>query len=191
MIDPLHVTDFDRSDAELQEFFLYAVLVANKNSDRIARGLDFILRQGEPGDTPFETIKRMVLDGSMTLRLTQAKTGEYTRRLTSMAQVAAGMVPNLRNATPDDLEMIHGVGKKTSRFFIMHTRRNTKHAAIDTHILKFLRDMGVEDVPDKTPVNDAEYRRLELAFLAEVEHTNTDAATLDLELWTLYSGRAA
>jgi endonuclease III len=191
MIDPMNVTDFDRSDAELEEFFLFAVLVANKNSDRMARALDFLLRQGEPGDSPFDTIRRMVLDGSMPLRLIQAKTGEYGRRLKTLTEVATGMVPNLRNAEPEDLEQIHGVGLKTARFFLMHSRRNSQYAAIDTHILKYMREFYGHKVPNRTPTNREEYRELEEWFVLQCAIEGVTPAAKDLEVWKLYSGRVS
>lgn len=47
MIDPNNVTNYERTQKELEEFILFAVLVANKNSTHAAKAPDFLLRTKE------------------------------------------------------------------------------------------------------------------------------------------------
>jgi thermostable 8-oxoguanine DNA glycosylase len=60
-------------------------------------------------------------------------------------------------------------------------------AALDTHLLKFLREIGIEDVPDSTPPAGATYARLERAFLEFCDRAKVDPATVDLAVWNHYS----
>jgi thermostable 8-oxoguanine DNA glycosylase len=72
----------------------------------------------------------------------------------------------------------------------MHTREDTEYAAIDTHILKAMRDFFPNlQIPDKTPTGDQAYERLEQMFLYMCEVYGQTPAALDLEFWTEYSGR--
>lgn len=191
MIDPTNITNYERTDEELEEFLLFCVLVANKNSDRMAKALDFLLRQGEPDDSPLDTIRMMVLDGTLMTRLVQAKTGEYIRRHRTLAELTwVTLLPNLRTVKAEELEQIYGIGPKTARLFVMHTQRDAQCAALDVHILRHLRDVGFFDIPKSTPTNPKQYKRIEDLFLADAWCNGKTPAEHDLEIWTYYSGRA-
>lgn len=189
MIDPANVTNYERKQAELEEFLLFCVMVANKNSERSAKALDFLLRQGNEGDTPFQTIRRMVENDTLMTRLVQARTGEYMRRWRTLTELSLGMAGNLANVTVDHLQTIHGIGPKTARFFVINTQRGARYAALDTHILKFLKDAGWPDIPKTTPQKPSEYRRIEEYFLTEASVAGIEPASLDLAVWKQYSGR--
>lgn len=71
---------------------------------------------------------------------------------------------------------------KTSRFFVMHTRRNaTEYACLDTHILRWLGNKGHE-VPKTTP-SGQKYLDLEKLFLDYANDMGMMPATLDLQIW--------
>jgi thermostable 8-oxoguanine DNA glycosylase len=96
---------------------------------------------------------------------------------------------NLATCTPQELEAITGIGEKTSRFFILHTRKNARVAAIDTHMLKYLRAVGVGDVPDKSP-KGATYLRLEKQFIELADKSGMSIADFDLMIWNFYAGHS-
>ena len=83
----------------------------------------------------------------------------------------------------DELVRVKGIGPKTARFFVMHSRRDQKVATLDVHILKWLREQGVERVPSQTPQNEVAYKRLEEKFLKLAKGLGKDPAELDLEIW--------
>ena len=85
--------------------------------------------------------------------------------------------------TVDELVRVKGIGPKTARFFVMHSRRDQKVATLDVHILKWLREQGVERVPSQTPQNEVAYKRLEEKFLKLAKGLGKDPAELDLEIW--------
>jgi thermostable 8-oxoguanine DNA glycosylase len=56
---------------------------------------------------------------------------------------------------------------------------------LDTHVLKWLREQGVADVPSTTPAG-RKYAALEAEFLNRVPPGMTPAA-FDLEVWKRYA----
>ena len=85
------------------------------------------------------------------------------------------------------MEKIYGIGRKTSRGFILHTRPNAQCAVLDTHILKFLNEQGAPDVPKSTPPSKSEYERLEKYFLSICRKKKITPAKQDLKVWNYYS----
>ena len=60
LIDPKDITNYNRTDVELQSFWIFCILVAGKNSDTTARLVAKLLK--DRGDmTPFEFIKNINL----------------------------------------------------------------------------------------------------------------------------------
>jgi thermostable 8-oxoguanine DNA glycosylase len=99
------------------------------------------------------------------------------------------------NAEPQDLlqlqilEAITGVGPKTARFFILHTRPNQTMAVLDTHILKYLRDKG-HTTQKVTPPAGKKYDELEQIVIAEAKASGMSQPDFDLHIWKTYSGNA-
>ena len=94
---------------------------------------------------------------------------------------------DLRTCTAEDLERCPGIGLKTSRFFILHTRRAARVACLDTHILRWLSDLGYK-APKVTPNSKKVYRELEAIFLGLARKKRMSPARLDLAIWRKYSG---
>lgn len=119
--------------------------------------------------------------GGALLRVLRAvRAGQYRR----LALAFRGVVKlNLRSCTVDDLEAVHGIGPKTARMFLLHSRPKQWYAVLDTHILHWLKAEGVPNVPKSTPPTGKTYRRLESDFLARCDHMGVDPATLDLRIW--------
>lgn len=190
MIDPQKITDYSRTQYKLEEFLLFCVFVANKNSDHAAKVLDFLLTFAHEGETPLQTIRRMVDEDTLVTRLVQARTGEYRRRWRTLSELSHGWAGDLSTTTASQLEQVYGIGMKTSRFFVLHTQDWASCAVLDTHILKFMKEKYPElDVPDKTPTNPKKYRELEEVFIEYCKSKNLYPALVDLELWRHYSGR--
>tara|TARA_R100000008_G_C3583723_1_gene170527 strand:+ start:2330 stop:2914 length:585 start_codon:yes stop_codon:yes gene_type:complete len=191
-IDPENVTNFHRTDAELQEFAIYSFCVAGKSSKVIAPRLEAFLQEGrEAGyDAPFDWIRHHA-DDELHARLKAHGFGQYKRSIQCFRQLCSleEQLP-IHLWTLDDLEGIHGVGLKTARFFLLHSKPGQRYAALDTHILKFLRDLG-HDVPTVTPYHAARYREIEALFIAEADKRKVAIETLDLEIWTKYSRKEA
>jgi hypothetical protein len=173
--------------SDIQAFAVFCMCVAGKNGARTERAVEALLdRRG--GDGVFAWIRLMAEAGLLEGELRKAGIGQYRKLVRGLSElVNSGL--DLRACTVDDLEAIHGIGPKTSRYFLMRTRDGVRHAALDTHILKWLRDMGYA-VPKSTPQSRTRYRELEGLYLAEADRLHLDPAELDRAIWATYSRRA-
>jgi thermostable 8-oxoguanine DNA glycosylase len=70
--------------------------------------------------------------------------------------------------------------------FLMHSRPNQNYAALDTHILKHLREKGYE-APATTPPPGERYRNLEKIFIQEAQKASMTVAAYDLHIWNSYA----
>ena len=185
LIDPKKITNFTRTQAELQSFFLFGLFCAGKNSDYAAKCLACLL-VNRTGDTPFQILKELGETGIHNA-LVASRIGQYGR-LTKAVMDAVDL--DLSTCTLEELMKVHGVGQKTARFFLLHTRPDCQCAVLDTHILKWLRDNQV-DAPQNTPTSVKQYKDLEekFLFLANINFPFMSIADVDLILWMKYSGR--
>ena len=188
-IDPKNITDFNRSTDELQAFWLFCMFVAGKNSDWASRCLKKLVDTADKGT--FEGIfKYFKSIGEVGVHnaLVANKVGQYTRLTKGIMQ---SLDLDLRTCSLEDLLKIHGVGNKTARFFLLHTRRNGDYAVLDTHILAWMRDHGVENAPKSTPTNLKVYEELENRYrmLSRLHYPHLSNAQIDLLIWTKQSGR--
>lgn len=189
-IQPTSVTNFQRTDAELQSFWLFCMFVAGKNSDHAARCLERLLHKAKGFDTPFEYLSSIGEVGIHNA-LVASKIGQYAR-LTKGILHSLRYATDLRTVSVDELQTIFGVGPKTARFFVLHSRADAKCAVLDTHILKWMREHGM-DAPFQTPQNMEVYKYLESQFIgvASMRFPNLTLAEIDLIIWTEQSGRLA
>lgn len=200
MIDPTNVTNYERTEEELQEFLLFCIAVAGKTASQIKVALERFLNKGRAymalwdvrqdaknGWSPFFIIHRIDLGGRFDECLIQSKLGQHDKLRRAFREIAVAPV-NLRTCSVQELETIHGIGPKTSRFFVLHSRKNAKVACLDTHVLKWLAEQGCK-VPKGRPVGK-EYLRLEKEFLRLAKELKRDPAELDLAIWNEYSKRS-
>lgn len=197
MIDPQDITKFDRTDDELLEFWLFCLLVAGKTAKTQARALQSFmddLPSANPGlpNTLRWRIGAAIQNPGLTYLMSKHRFGQYRRLHTAITQTLGFTLPwreplDLRTCAIEDLEGITGVGPKTARFFLMHTRPGQRFAALDTHILKLLREEGVEKVPTVTPGSPRQYRRLEDEFLRLADASGMSVAEFDLSTWKRFS----
>jgi hypothetical protein len=195
MIDPINMTEYDASVNRLEEIALFSVLVAASNAIATANGLDRFLKGlgwGTWTFGPFMTIrlwcgkpnKRSM--GMMAAQLKRAGIGKFTKKGRAVVELAFSGL-DLKTCTVKDLEKIYNIGRKTSRFFILHTRPDAEVAAVDTHVLHFLRDHG-HKVPKSSPGSDKKYDELAALFIGYAKKSGKSFADFDLEVWNHYSG---
>lgn len=191
MIDPFKITNFNRTEAELEEFLLFCICVAGKGAEQQAKKLsEFLFASTVIGTmTPFEWINHLnklgtwMLNHPLTRCLQIHKLGQYTRLQHAFTEVAK--LKNLNNISVEELENIKGIGPKTARFFVMHSRPNQQFAVLDTHILKYLKSHGIA-APKSTPTKN-KYLQLEQIFLDIVKKSGKSVAEFDLEVWSSYA----
>ena len=181
LIDPHSITNFNRSDNDLEAFWLFCVLVAGKNSRVQAKKLaNFLQPAAATGFSPFKYIElRSVKYLDEDIRA--EKLGQYNRVKRCFLE---SLSLDLRTCTVDDLEAVFGVGPKTARFFLLHSRSNQELAVIDTHILKWLRNTLGIDAPKSTPTQLKKYHELENHYLDYCRENGLSPAQLDLHIWS-------
>lgn len=183
-IDPKNITNFSRTDAELQAFALFAIFCAGKNSDYASKCLARLLHKCD--STPFEYLRGLGETGIHNA-LVASKIGQYTR----LTKAVMGLLNlDLATCSLDDLMAVHGCGPKTARFFLLHSRPNIECAVLDVNILKYLRET-FEGAPSSTPTRMTDYAKWEYRFLqiAKNDFPHMSIADIDLILWMRYSRR--
>lgn len=180
MIDPHKITNFERSDEELLEFWLFTMFVAGKRADVQAHKLGAFIEDIKGLDT-LSRLKPLEVD----ISLRRVGAGKYKLLNRGIQETLDGLREDtnfLRRASVDKLSAIYGVGPKSSRFFALHSRRDQKVAVLDTHILSYLRAQGVK-APKSTPSSLRVYNDLEGKFLGLVEKSGLSVAEFDLQIW--------
>ena len=180
MIDPTNITRFDRTDAELEEMLLFCVSVAGKTARIIAQALEEFLK-AHPGMTPFEKIRRLEAKDGLAEAVRSSRLGKHTR-LTRLFSALAGSGIDLLTCRVDELEAFHGIGPKTARYFVLHSRPNQRLVVVDTHILRYLAEEGFENLPKATPTGQR-YRDIEADVLAWLDAKGRSPAEFDLTVW--------
>ena len=190
-VNPTDITDFNRDTDQLEAFWLFCMFVAGKNSDYASRCLTKLIHAAKLGKdigeegvfNYFKSIGEVGVHNALVAN----KVGQYTRLTKGVMQ---SLDLDLRTCTLEDLLNIHGVGNKTARFFLLHTRAGCEYAVLDTHILKWMRNRG-EDVPKSTPTNSKVYRELEKRFryLSRLAYPFLSDSQIDLLIWSEQSGR--
>lgn len=188
MITPTSITNYNRTEAELEEFLMFAILVAGKGAEQQAKKLDQFLSVADMlNQSPFEYLQDKFdgvgLDLDMIMR--ECKLGQYNR----IGQAFRGILKfkgNLKNVTIEELESVKGIGSKTARFFILHSRPDANVACLDTHILKWMSEQGYKNIPKATPPKK-KYAEIEKLFLQEAIRHQMTPADLDLTIWKSYA----
>lgn len=186
MIDPTRITNFAASRAEREEQLLFWYLVAGKRADQTARKLERLLtnlRAEYPhARRPFRLLGRALAEHRLESELRSVGTGKYTllmRGLPALVRL------DVLTCTLKELEAVPGIGPKTARCWLLHTRPNQRYAGLDTHVLRWLGSLG-HSVPRSTPTG-ATYVRLEQTFLGYADHFGLTPADLDLRVWNHYA----
>ena len=190
LIDPCNITDFNCDKNKLENQILFWVCAAGKNANTASKCLNNLLleiqkRIGHKSKSPFYLIS--MYDGDLSSLMKECGIGCYNQKANTFKDLANKKI-DLKTCSCDDLEKIKGIGRKTSRCFLLHTRKNSKCAGLDVHILRFLKNKGYK-VPETTPSSLKEYKRVENIFLDLFESSGFDnIAEYDLHLWKIGSG---
>jgi thermostable 8-oxoguanine DNA glycosylase len=184
VINPANITKFDQTYDELEESILFWICASGKNGVTSARCLDSLLKKYY-AKTPFNTILYIDYYHDLPTVMKNHGIGCYNNKAKSFRELVSSGI-DLKTCTVDDLEKIRGIGPKTSRCFLIHSRPNQQYAGLDTHLLKYLKAQGY-NVPKSTP-NGKKYKELEQIFLSLVRNSGKTVAEFDLEVWRKYSG---
>ena len=176
---------FDRTQIELECFLLFCVVVAGKKASVQVELLRLFL---DGNSCPFEYIRELDSLGTLNQKLKESRLGQYTKTTVCFKALAYSDL-DLFTCTIDDLENIYGIGPKTARFFISCTRRNARHAVIDTHLLKYMAQYLGWKVPHATLSSKSAYKQIENDWLSHVDNLNVNPAELDLAIWKIYANR--
>ena len=163
---------------------VFAICAAGKNANTTAKILNPIFSWCEKAAIS-RPIRYFASKGDLEDYLKDKGIGCYNNRAKTFRQLHRCIQHNrdfLRVATLGELENIHGIGPKTSRFFVMHSRPNQRVAALDTHILKELKAHG-HIVPKSTPPAGGRYRQLEQLFIELADVAGMSVADFDLTVW--------
>jgi endonuclease III len=187
MINPDRITKFHQTVPELEEVLLFWIAVAGKTAVVIAKRIEAVLAELDkryPGnETPFAKIRAVPLE-ELTELLRTSGVGCFKSKARSMKEVAGSNI-DLQTCTVDELEAFHGIGPKTARCFLIHSRPDVRYAGLDTHVMKWLHHYRC--VPEHLfPTSSARYRDIEQVFLSIADRANLTPAKLDLVIWRQY-----
>ncbi|MGA2017141.1 MAG: hypothetical protein ABSH26_09295 [Opitutaceae bacterium] len=192
MIDPSNVTNPARTAAELEEFLLFCIVVAGKNADQQSLKLERFLG----GRRPFAFIRAADRDGTLEARLRDSRLGKYSLLARSFRELS-GSGADLRTCALEELTRFPGIGLKTAKFFVLHSRPGEMHGVLDTHVLGWMREHWAHGgrrppaVPRHSPQDPQAYRFWETVYFGMVaaRHHHSaggpavDWARFDLDLW--------
>lgn len=188
-VDPFNCTNFHRTNAELEAFVLFCVFVAGKRADQTASKLNKTLEyynniEDFNNKSPFDIINTLINRNKIDEFLEYGKFGRYSVLRQTLQKITT---INLETCTVHDLESIPGIGPKTARYFLLHTRSNQNIAVLDTHVLRFMREELGINTPKSTPSNRSIYLKLEKQFIDFAKTKEQSIADLDLYIWKKYT----
>jgi hypothetical protein len=183
MIDPHNITSFTRTEAALEELLLNAITFAGKSAKQQAAKMHMLLSSGDP--SPFAKIRRWHKQGTLLKKLQEVKIGKYALLAKAFSQLAHSGI-DLKVCSVADLVKFPGIGEKTARLFVLHSRPYQKFAVIDTHVLKEMRSLGMTTL--RATPSGKKYVELEEVFIAHLQKKGVeDFAEYDLRIWKKYT----
>lgn len=187
MIDPTKAPFYGLNDNQLEEFAIFCIAVAGKTAYVVARRLDHMFKVLDIAwgveRNRFWMLRNYDPESTGILLLNFGIGCWRSKGRAIAALVRSGL--DLRTCSTDDLEKIPGIGPKTSRYFILHTRPGVEVACLDTHVLRYLRHEGY-DVPLSTPTGKR-YREIEKIFIEKARMTGKTIAEFDLWIWNQFA----
>jgi len=186
IIDPSNITNYNLTHPELEATLIFWIFAAGHNAKSTAKGVEQFLGEiysKTLKNTPFAAMRELDWH-KVVLILSGSGLGCWRVKSRTLYELIHSNL-NLKTCSIEDLEKVFGIGPKTARCFVMHSRPNIRAAGLDTHLLKFLRDKGIS-VPKSTPTGKR-YKELEQQFLKLCDEANKTPAAYDLEIWRNYS----
>jgi hypothetical protein len=198
MIDPNNVTNAARTTDELEEFLLFCVVVAGKNADQQSAKLERFLG----GRRPFAFIRSAHREGRLGELLREVRLGKYSLLARSFRELSESGA-DLAGCTWEQLTSFPGIGIKTAKFFVLHSRPREMHGVLDTHVLAWMGEHWAAagrkglSVPRHSPQDPRAYRFWETVYFGMVSARHhggakgqVDWARFDLDLWRERRGSA-
>lgn len=184
-VDPLKVCNYERTDRELELFWLFCICVAGKNADQTAAKVA-MLAKDVPQDV--SVLRWLATENDLHNLLVANRVGQYSRIKLAIEQSAE---LDLRTATLAQLEGVFGVGPKTARFFLINTRPGIEVAVLDTHVLRWIGEVTYFPAPKSTPPKGSAYTYWEGIALSLIKshYPGLSLAEADLLIWAKMSGR--
>ena len=185
-IDPDNITNFDLDEHGLQLNIIFWICVAGKTAHTIKRCVENLFVEARNSSSivsPFDLI-RHIGETNLASTLKRNGIGCYNAKAAAIWKLVNSRL-NLKTCSYEDLKAIKGIGRKTAKCFLIHSRADTIAAGLDVHILTALRRRGYMNVPLATPSSDREYRLWENIVLDIVKLENKTVAEWDLEEWKL------
>lgn len=182
-VNPTEITNYNRGDAELELFILFCMCVAGKSAAQQSVKLEkWYEGRRFYWLTPLQYVNYLdSFDGNkLEDSLREVKMGKYNLLVKGFRQVRD---LDLRTCTMEDLLDIHGIALKTANFFLTHSREDYNYPILDTHILQWLEEQGVADVPKRSPQKVNVYSQLANAFISLAASQGMTVADLDLQIW--------
>lgn len=181
-IDSKNITNYNASRGELQSMIIFWVLAAGKTATTAEKILSNLIPKM---DLPFNQLEKYS-QKKLADKLKTLGCGCYTSKARTIFELVHSKI-SLNTCEISELEKIYGIGRKTSRGFVLHSRKNAKCAVLDVHILKYLKEMEAPNVPKSTPSGKFEYERLENIFLNICRKQKISPSKLDLKVWSSYA----
>lgn len=194
MINPSEITNFSLTKEQLEETILFMCCVAGKNARVTASRLDNFLKNGHEmlyGSfdhySPFKMLRDLYFligEKDVALLLKKHGIGCYNYRARTFKELIESKI-DLESCTIKELEEIFGIKEKTSRYFVLHTRPNSRCAVLDTHVKKFMVSRGIE-FPSHQP-RGRKYMELENKFVEMADDSGMSVADFDLKIWNSFA----
>lgn len=198
MLDPDNIAKFDCDVAELQERILFWTAAAGKPAHTTARVLDTLLTRAAAAVArkynptyaralgPYGLIVAGYGHGLPSLRraLRACGFGCYNQRARSFAALINSPLV-LGRCHPDELMQIPGIGFKTARGFVLYTREHARYAVLDRHVLRFMREHGL-DAPASSPQSATSYASWEQRALDMADRMGLSPLEFDRMIWLRY-----
>lgn len=209
--DPFDPTKFCRLPVELEDFLVFGVMVAgkparstinkqarlyeqlveryrdlalyNNMSHLIAKGIDHGWRAMLK--LFFNLREHFQVDQSLHI----ARTGKYETMLHFFQDFVRRDL-DLERCSLNDLTRLYGVGPKTARFFLLHSRVNQRLAVLDRHVMTWLAEVVDGPVPRGTPSTLSSYAYWEQVWLEKTDEMfpGIPKCRIDYEIWAASQG---
>jgi thermostable 8-oxoguanine DNA glycosylase len=180
---PTHCSD----KYEKEYFLIFSIIVAGRNAKMAVEKTWRLLEFTWGEETPFDLIKHYIDHETLVQKLKSLKIGQYTRIEKALKDI---INLDVETCTLEDLLACHGVGNKTSRFFLLNTRKDAEYAVLDTHILKWLQSIWTwKAVPKSTPTSESRYALWENEAIRALkkEYPERTLAQADFEIWKTFA----
>lgn len=189
-VDPANIPEKMARD-QLEWWILFTMAVAGKTAKGTEKKMRALMDL-HPEGSPFGRILYMMDHARLGRNLRKVKLGKYRLLNRGFRAAMALDLDLLERAIPSHalalLTAVPGLGPKGSRMVLMYAypHHANQWVVLDTHILRWLREHGV-DAPKATPPEGRTYMRLERVFKQMAEQRKMTTRQLDTEIWTLYS----